>query len=50
MVAAHETNEFGRQRFAITEDAPKARWARFAAWDIAADGALTQPVWFDNAQ
>jgi hypothetical protein len=50
IVAANETKEFGRQRFSIAENAPGAKWARFAAWDIAADGALTQPIRFDNAQ
>jgi hypothetical protein len=45
-----KTSEFGRQRFSIIADAPDAKWARFAAWDVAADGAFTQPVRFDNAQ
>ena len=39
-----ETNQFGRQRFQMKENLPAARWARFAAWDVAANGAFTQPV------
>jgi hypothetical protein len=34
----------------IDFQAPGAKWARFAVWDTAADGALTEPVRFDNAQ
>ena len=49
IVPAHDTSQFGQKRFQITLKAPGAKWARFAVWDIAADGALTQPVRFDNA-
>lgn len=50
MVPVHETGQFGHQRFQVTVKAPGAKWARFAVWDTAADGALTEPVRFDNAQ
>jgi len=50
IVPAQETGQFGRQRFSITEKAPNAKWARFAVWDIAANGAMTQPVRFDEAR
>jgi dihydrofolate reductase len=50
MVSASETKEFGRQDFSIAVDAPGAKWARFAVWDIAADGAFTTPIRFDKAE
>ena len=50
IVPAHETGQFGRERVRIGTTAPGAKWARFAVWDEAADGALTQPVRFDNAK
>jgi hypothetical protein len=34
----------GRHRFRVPVDASAAKWLRFAAWDIAGNGALTQPV------
>ncbi len=44
LVPVPETGQFGRQRFQIMERLPRARWARFAIWDVAANGAFTQPV------
>ncbi len=35
---------FGTQRFEIPFDAAGKKWVRFAAWDSAGNGALTQPV------
>lgn len=34
----------GRHRFRIPFDATGRKWVRFAAWDVAGNGALTQPV------
>jgi len=50
MVPVHETGQFGHKRFRVNTKAPGAKWARFAVWDTAADGALTEPVRFDIAQ
>jgi hypothetical protein len=50
MVPLHDTGEFGHKRFHVTVKAPGAKWARFAVWDTAADGALAEPVRFDNVQ
>ena len=50
IVPATDTGQFGRRHFRISESAPGARWARFAVWDIAANGAMTQPVRLDQAQ
>jgi hypothetical protein len=35
---------FGKKRFKIPFDAAGKKWVRFAAWDIATNGALVQPV------
>jgi hypothetical protein len=43
-VSVPETTQFGRQRFQMKVKLSGARWARFAVWDVAANGAFTQPV------
>jgi hypothetical protein len=50
IVNLHETGQFGRRQFRIEERAPSARWARLAVWDVAANGAMTEPVRLDQAQ
>lgn len=50
MIQAHDSSQFGREKIHLTETAPTAKWARFALWDVAADGAMTQPVRFDGAK
>ncbi len=35
---------FGRKRFPLPFDATGQKWVRFAAWDVATNGALVQPV------
>ena len=35
---------FGRKKFVIPFDATNKKWVRFAAWDVATNGALVQPV------
>lgn len=37
------TREFGKKDFAWTVDAPNWKWVRFAVWDVAGNGAFTQP-------
>jgi hypothetical protein len=34
----------GKKHFEIPVDLSGAKWVRFAAWDSAGNGALTQPV------
>jgi hypothetical protein len=46
VVSLSETGQFGRQRFQLWEKLPEVRWARLAVWDVAANGAMTQPVRF----
>ncbi len=38
---------FGKKRFSIPFDATGKKWVRFAAWDIATNGAMVQPVPLD---
>ncbi len=39
------TREFGSGNFDWSLDAPGWKWARLAIWDVAGDGAFTNPVW-----
>jgi len=39
------TREFGNGNFDWSIDAPGWKWARLALWDVAGDGAFTNPVW-----
>jgi hypothetical protein len=40
-----ETESFGTRKVRLPLDLKSRTWVRFEAWDIAADGAFTQPVW-----
>jgi hypothetical protein len=40
-----ETREFGRTKFQWTAEAKNWKWARLAVWDVAGDGAFTNPIW-----
>lgn len=39
------TREFGTSSFEWKIEAKNWKWARLAFWDVAADGAFTNPVW-----
>jgi hypothetical protein len=43
-VSAAAVGAMGRRTFAIPFDATGQKWVRFAAWDVAGNGALTMPV------
>jgi hypothetical protein len=45
IVDLQTTKEFDRQHYSWTAKAPGWTWARFAVWDVAADGAFSNPVW-----
>jgi hypothetical protein len=45
LIDLQSTLEFGHNKFAWEADAPGWIWARFAVWDVAGDGAFTNPVW-----
>ena len=44
IIAATDLGPFGRHRFVIPFNPAGKKWMRFAAWDSAGNGALTQPV------
>lgn len=44
IISATDLPPFGKHRFEIPFDASGKKWMRFAAWDVAINGALTQPV------
>jgi hypothetical protein len=39
------TRQFGHRRFEWTAAATNWKWARLAVWDVAGNGAFTNPVW-----
>ena len=46
-----DTESFGQRRLRVPVDLQGQKWARLEVWDIAANGAFTQPVWIaDSAQ
>ena len=40
-----ETKEFGTRELELNVDLTNRKWVRIEAWDIAKNGAFTQPVW-----
>jgi len=42
------TESFGKKSFKFNVDASQARWLRIEVWDIATNGAFTQPVWLKS--
>jgi hypothetical protein len=43
-----DTPPFGRKTLTLKPDLKGRTWARLEAWDIATDGAFTQPVWIEG--
>ncbi len=44
-----DTGPFGHRTVTLAPDLNGRRWARVAAWDVAGDGAFSEPVWLDPA-
>ncbi|MBI3209888.1 MAG: hypothetical protein HYZ37_13460 [Candidatus Solibacter usitatus] len=44
-ISLNETRPFATTKLERAIDAKGWKWARFAVWDIAANGAMTNPVW-----
>jgi hypothetical protein len=44
VISATEQAPFGSKKFSIPFDVAGKKWVRFAAWDSAGNGALTQPI------
>ncbi|MCI0361509.1 MAG: hypothetical protein L0211_23750 [Planctomycetaceae bacterium] len=42
-----DTPSFGTQMLKLTPELAGRKWVRFEVWDIAANGAFTQPVWLE---
>jgi len=49
IIPASELPPFGKHRYQIPLDATGKKWVRFAAWDVAGNGAMVQPVRLTNA-
>jgi hypothetical protein len=42
-----DTDPFGRRTLNLKPDLRGRKWVRFEIWDVAANGAFTQPVWLE---
>ncbi|MGD1892963.1 MAG: hypothetical protein ACFB15_20555 [Cyclobacteriaceae bacterium] len=40
---------FSKKRFEVPFDAQGKKWVRFAAWDVATNGAMVQPIQLMNS-
>ena len=40
-----DTESFGTRKLRLPVDLKNQKWIRFEVWDVAANGAFTQPVW-----
>jgi hypothetical protein len=49
IISTTEATGFGQRHFEIPFDAAGKKWVRFAAWDIAGNGALVQPIKLNTA-
>jgi hypothetical protein len=45
-----DTESFGARQLRVPLDIQGRTWVRFEVWDIAANGAFTQPVWIASKQ
>jgi hypothetical protein len=45
-----DTEGFGTRKLILPLDLKGRTWVRFEIWDIAANGAFTQPVWLESAK
>lgn len=44
-ISLADTESFGTRRLRLPIDLKGRKWVRFEAWDIATNGAFTQPIW-----
>jgi hypothetical protein len=47
VISATDTLAFGTKKLSLPFDATGKKWVRFAIWDVAGNGAFTQPRWLD---
>ena len=45
-----ETESFGTRKLRLPVDLKDRTWVRFEVWDIAANGAFTQPIWLTGGK
>ena len=45
IIPLDRTREFGHVRFEWETEAKQWQWARLAVWDVAGNGAFTNPIW-----
>jgi hypothetical protein len=50
VLPAVDTPLFGQRQFKFTKDLAGQRWIRLAIWDVAGNGAFTQPVYIQTAK
>ena len=43
-----DTKSFGKRVLRLPVDLNNQKWVRLEVWDVAANGAFTQPVWIEN--
>ena len=44
IISTKDLPPFGKKRFEIPFNATGKKWVRFAAWDVATNGAFVQPI------
>ena len=50
LIDLQTTPEFDEHLYNWSVEAPGWKWARLAVWDVAGDGAFTNPVWNDHSR
>ncbi len=45
----NDTKAFGTKEIKLDLDLKDRKWVRFEVWDVATNGAFTQPIWIKNA-
>lgn len=48
LIDLQTTAAFDDHEYSWVADTPGWKWARFAVWDVAGDGAFTNPIWHDR--
>ena len=50
VISATDMQAFGTRKLSIPFNATGKKWVRFAMWDVAGNGAFTQPQWLDTTK
>ena len=45
-----DTGPFDRRTLKLSPELAGRKWVRVEAWDVATNGAFTQPVWLETAK